>query len=117
MHHDVIHIMSDKQREESATKIGKLCVEYQIEAIAVGNGTASRETESLVRSMKLDIPVVVVNESGASVYSASKEARDEFPGPGPHGARGGLHRPPANGPPGRAGQDRPQINRGGAVSA
>jgi uncharacterized protein len=54
---------------------------FQIEAIAIGNGTASRETETFVKTLKLpsSIPVVMVNESGASIYSASEVAREEFP--------------------------------------
>jgi uncharacterized protein len=58
-----------------------LCERYQVEAIAVGNGTGGRETEALVRGMDLrgNIQVVMVNESGASVYSASQVAREEFP--------------------------------------
>lgn len=65
----------------SAAKIQTLVNAYQIEAIAVGNGTAGRETEQLVRSIRFDKPViaVMVNESGASVYSASPVAREEFP--------------------------------------
>jgi uncharacterized protein len=61
--------------------LGKLCEGYQVEAIAVGNGTGGRETEALVRGMDLrgNIQVVMVNESGASVYSASQVAREEFP--------------------------------------
>jgi len=58
-----------------------LCQKFQIEAIAIGNGTASRETEMFVRALKLpaSIAVVMVNESGASIYSASEVAREEFP--------------------------------------
>jgi protein Tex len=58
-----------------------LCVRFEIEAIAVGNGTGGRETEAFTRSLGLpkDITVVMVNESGASIYSASKVAREEFP--------------------------------------
>ena len=58
-----------------------LCRQYQVEAIAVGNGTAGRETEAFLRKLDLDpqIAVVMVNESGASVYSASDAARTEFP--------------------------------------
>ena len=61
--------------------ISALCERFQVEAIAVGNGTAGRETESFLRALKLasDIPIVMVNESGASVYSASAVAREEFP--------------------------------------
>lgn len=69
-----------KQTKEAAITIQKLCKTYRIEAIAVGNGTASRETEQFVRSLNLPgVQVVVVNESGASIYSASKVAREEFP--------------------------------------
>jgi protein Tex len=69
------------QFRQSAAKIQTLVNAYQIEAIAVGNGTAGRETEQLVRSIRFDKPIiaVMVNESGASVYSASPVAREEFP--------------------------------------
>ncbi|EMQ96132.1 Transcription accessory protein [Xanthomarina gelatinilytica] len=62
-------------------KISSLSEAYQIEAIAIGNGTASRETEALIRKIRFknDIQVFVVSEAGASIYSASKIARDEFP--------------------------------------
>jgi uncharacterized protein len=61
--------------------IRELCKRFQIEAIAIGNGTAGRETEAFLRTLTLpgDIPLVMVNESGASVYSASAVAREEFP--------------------------------------
>ncbi|OBX24424.1 MULTISPECIES: Tex family protein [Bizionia] len=62
-------------------KISSLAEAYKIEAIAIGNGTASRETEALIRKVhfKNDIQVFVVSEAGASIYSASKIAREEFP--------------------------------------
>ncbi|AUC74436.1 Tex family protein [Olleya sp. Bg11-27] len=62
-------------------KLSTLTETYNIEAIAIGNGTASRETEALVKKIqfKNDIQVFVVSEAGASIYSASKIARDEFP--------------------------------------
>ncbi len=62
-------------------KISSLADAYKIEAIAIGNGTASRETEALIRKIifKNDIQVFVVSEAGASIYSASKIAREEFP--------------------------------------
>lgn len=65
----------------SVKKIVNLVNSYKIEAVAIGNGTASRETEDLIRWIKFDreIQVFVVSEAGASVYSASKVARDEFP--------------------------------------
>ncbi len=65
----------------SVRKISSLADAYKIEAIAIGNGTASRETEDFIKWIKFDneIQVFVVNESGASIYSASKTAREEFP--------------------------------------
>ncbi|MCL8008725.1 RNA-binding transcriptional accessory protein [Gelidibacter japonicus] len=62
-------------------KISSLSEAYEIEAIAIGNGTASRETEAFIRKIRFknDIQVFVVSEAGASIYSASKIARDEFP--------------------------------------
>ncbi len=72
---------SEQATAEAASTIIRLCEQFAIEAIAVGNGTAGRETESFVRKLKLPgkILVVMVNESGASVYSASETAREEFP--------------------------------------
>jgi uncharacterized protein len=78
----VIHITSgDRQAKEAAEVVVKLCEKFKVEAIAIGNGTASRETEAFVKALPLSdkIHVVVVNESGASVYSASEVAREEFP--------------------------------------
>ncbi|MDZ7608878.1 MAG: hypothetical protein U5K79_25630 [Cyclobacteriaceae bacterium] len=70
-----------KDTSRSATVIHELCSKFQIEAIAIGNGTAARETESFIKSIGLpkEIMVVMVNESGASIYSASETAREEFP--------------------------------------
>ena len=69
------------QYSEAIKKISTLTNAYAIEAIAIGNGTASRETAQLIRKIPFqkDIEVFVVNEAGASIYSASKIARDEFP--------------------------------------
>ena len=66
---------------EAASKLRKMVEAYQIEAISIGNGTASRETEAFINQQTFDrqIPVFVVREQGASIYSASKIARDEFP--------------------------------------
>ncbi|WP_435261275.1 Tex family protein [Tenacibaculum sp. nBUS_03] len=66
---------------EAIKKISTLTDAYKIEAIAIGNGTASRETEQLIKRIhfKNNIEVFVVSEAGASIYSASKIARDEFP--------------------------------------
>lgn len=72
---------SEKRRLEAAELFLALCKTYQPEAVAVGKGTAGRETEAFVKSLPLtgSIPVILVNESGASVYSASEAARREFP--------------------------------------
>ncbi|MEJ6980254.1 Tex family protein [Pedobacter sp. P351] len=65
---------------EAEKTIPFLVSKYQIEAIAIGNGTAGRETEAFVRKLNLkDVTIVMVNESGASIYSASDAAREEFP--------------------------------------
>jgi uncharacterized protein len=67
--------------QKSSAVVMGLCDRFKIEAIAIGNGTASRETETFVRNIGLpkEILIVMVNESGASVYSASEVAREEFP--------------------------------------
>jgi len=66
--------------EEAAKTVKFLAEKFKIEAIAIGNGTAGRETEAFVRGLQLsDVIVVMVNESGASIYSASEVAREEFP--------------------------------------
>ncbi len=80
--HDVIFPHNgDTRAHQEGQKIAALCKAFDIEAIAIGNGTAGRETESFIRGLNLDksIAVVMVNESGASVYSASDVAREEFP--------------------------------------
>ncbi len=76
--HDVIFPMTNKQEAERI--LLSLVKKYEIEAIAIGNGTASKETEQFVRGIAFDKEIIisVVNESGASVYSASEEAREEF---------------------------------------
>jgi len=74
-------LLSAQQQAEAAHAVIRLCKRYDIEAIAVGNGTAGRETEAFVRALDLPAGVVVtmVDESGASIYSASEVARAEFP--------------------------------------
>jgi uncharacterized protein len=82
LHHDTVYPLLGGWRErEAAEKVAQLCGQYHVEAIAVGNGTGGRETEAFLRGLELgsSIPVVMVNESGASVYSASEVARTEFP--------------------------------------
>lgn len=84
LHHTVVFV----NNVASTKTIQQLIAQYQIEAIAIGNGTASRECEQMVRvaleakgdeAIRREVPVFVVSENGASVYSASKIAREEFP--------------------------------------
>jgi uncharacterized protein len=83
LHNDVVYptASSPSEAREAAEALLGMIRKFQIEAIAIGNGTASRETEAFVKALKLpsSIPVVMVNESGASIYSASEVAREEFP--------------------------------------
>jgi uncharacterized protein len=82
LHTETIYpLQSEKGAADAGSKILGMCERFLIEAIAVGNGTAGRETEAFIRSLDLskNIQVVMVNESGASVYSASEVAREEFP--------------------------------------
>ncbi len=80
LHHDVI-FPHDKGRDKAKMTIACLIKEYKIQAVAVGNGTAGRETQTFIREMDLPsgVEVVMVDESGASIYSASDIAREEFP--------------------------------------
>ncbi len=81
-HHDTIFPHgSERQHQEAVTVVPQLVARFNIEAIAVGNGTAGRETEAFVKQLSFERPVdvVMVNESGASIYSASSVAREEFP--------------------------------------
>jgi protein Tex len=73
---EVIYLDRSRAAEDA---VRRLVNAYQIEAIAIGNGTAGRETEAFIRTLGLSPPIVMVNESGASVYSASAVAREEFP--------------------------------------
>ncbi len=82
LHHETIYPFGSSGALKNARDtVKKLCLEYAVEAVAIGNGTAGRETEAFVRGLGLpqDIIISMVNESGASVYSASEAARDEFP--------------------------------------
>ena len=82
LHNEAIYPHPPKnERRAAADKLWTLTKQYKIEAISIGNGTASRETEAFVRSLGLpkEIQIFVVSEDGASIYSASKVARDEFP--------------------------------------
>jgi uncharacterized protein len=81
VHHETIFLLSEKGIADAGSKILDLSRRFEVEAIAIGNGTAGRETETFIRSLDLPrtIQVVMVNESGASIYSASETAREEFP--------------------------------------
>ena len=81
LHHDVIFpTTGESARVEAGMKVKRLVAAQKTEVIAIGNGTAGRETEEFVRGLGLKgVTVVMVNESGASVYSASEAAREEFP--------------------------------------
>ena len=82
LHHDVIYPHAPQQDTATATKkLRTMVAQYKIEAISIGNGTALRETEAFVKSVAFPQPIeiFVVSEAGASVYSASKIAREEFP--------------------------------------
>ena len=82
MHSDTIYPHEPHNRsDEAAEKVLEICKQFGIEVIAVGNGTAGRETELFLRKLKFpwQIPVLMVSEAGASVYSISEVARQEFP--------------------------------------
>lgn len=82
MHTETIYPhQSEERASEAAAKIISLCERFDAETVAIGNGTAGRETEAFVRKLNLPerIQIIMVNESGASVYSASDVAREEFP--------------------------------------
>ncbi|MEZ0483978.1 Tex family protein [Fibrella aquatica] len=70
---------SDNEKQRAAQTVQTLIAKHQIDAIAIGNGTAGRETESFIQSLDLGKPIVMVSEQGASIYSASDVARQEFP--------------------------------------
>jgi len=76
---DLIYIHENNRMYESEHKIKKLVEQFKVEAIAIGDGTAGRETEQFIKKLNLGLPVFLVNEDGASVYSASETAREEFP--------------------------------------
>ena len=79
LHNDVVY--PDRMEADAADKVRAFVQHFKVEAIAIGNGTGGRETETFVRGLKLlpTIQIVMVNESGASIYSASEVAREEFP--------------------------------------
>jgi uncharacterized protein len=76
---DLIFVHEPNRAAEAENKIRGLVEKYKIEAFAIGDGTAGRETDQFIKKLNLGLPVFLVNEDGASVYSASETARDEFP--------------------------------------
>lgn len=79
LHNDVIYIHEPGKLYDAEHKIRSLVAQYKAEAFAIGDGTAGRETEQFIKKLNLGLPVFLVNEDGASVYSASETAREEFP--------------------------------------
>lgn len=78
--HTVLNLFaSENEKQRAAQTVQALVKQYQIEAIAIGNGTAGRETEAFIQSLNLNVPTLMVSEQGASIYSASEVARQEFP--------------------------------------
>ncbi len=80
LHNDLIYVHEANKKHDSEYKIKELVAKYNIEVFAVGDGTAGRETEQFIKQLNLGLPVFLVNEDGASIYSASEIAREEFPG-------------------------------------
>ena len=76
---DLIFVHEKNRMQESEFKIRELVKTFQIEVFAIGDGTAGRETEQFIKQLSLGLPIFLVNEDGASVYSASDIAREEFP--------------------------------------
>ncbi len=75
----LIYIHEGNKQLEAGYIIKDLVAKYNIETFAIGDGTAGRETEQFIKSLQLNIPIFLVNEDGASIYSASEVAREEFP--------------------------------------
>ncbi len=76
---ELIYIHEANRLNDGEYKIKELVKKYQIEVFAIGDGTAGRETEQFIKKMQLGLPIFLVNEDGASIYSASEIAREEFP--------------------------------------
>ncbi len=76
---DLIYIHENNRLADSEHKIRSLVQQYDIQCFAIGDGTAGRETEQFIKKLNLNLPIFLVNEDGASVYSASETAREEFP--------------------------------------
>ncbi len=78
LHNDLIYVHENNRLQEASSKIKNLVAKYGIEVIAIGDGTAGRETEKFIKGLELGLHVFLVNEDGASIYSASEIAREEF---------------------------------------
>jgi len=78
LHNDLIYVHEANKKYDSEYKIRELVKKYNVEVFAIGDGTAGRETEQFIKRLGLELPVFLVNEDGASVYSASETAREEF---------------------------------------
>ena len=121
LHHETLFPHgSEKQRTEAERRARELIEAFAVESHRRRQRHGRSRNRAVLAKHRLpgnDIPVVLVNESGASVYSASEAAREEFPRSRPDRARRGVHRPTAHGPPGGAGQDRPQVHRRRPVPA
>ncbi len=121
--HDVLYLHTSKHgNEEAARKLDALLRKHSVRAIAIGNGTASRETDAFVREFLREKGIqgifsVTVSESGASVYSASDHRAAGVSRSRPDRARRHLHRAPPAGPALRAGQGRSEIHWRRSVSA
>ena len=78
LHNDLIYIHENNKKQHGEYLIKDLVNKYAIQAFAIGDGTAGRETEQFIKQLQLNLPVFMVNEDGASIYSASEIAREEF---------------------------------------
>lgn len=76
---DLFYVHEAGRLADAEHKVRQLVQQYRLEAVAIGDGTAGRETEQFIKKLQLGLPVFLVNEDGASVYSASEIAREEFP--------------------------------------
>jgi uncharacterized protein len=76
---DLIYIHEPNQLLDAEHRVRTLVQQYELQAVAIGDGTAGRETEGFIKKLNLGLPVFLVNEDGASIYSASEIAREEFP--------------------------------------
>ena len=108
--------------DEAIEVLARLAREHKVELVAIGNGTASRETDQLAAALiqahpELKLTKVMVSEAGASVYSASAYASQRAARPGRVAAGRGVDRAAAAGPAGRAGEDRPEVDRRRPVPA